>query len=159
MVPILALDALCKRIEKITGNLQLEVEGKGEAEKIPPQVVGGWLEKKDPRNQERMPDVPYIAVRYSGHADEEESESSIKLHVHVATHSPRPDGWRDVANVIEMIRQDLLKHRILDNRFPLKFPIKSDIPTDDQPYPDWVGMMEVQFRIPQPVEEVIFDNG
>jgi hypothetical protein len=87
-----------------------------------------------------------------------EGESEARVNIYVGTYSESPEGWRDVANVVEHIRHTLLKKRTVANKFRLALPMKSTIPTEEQPYPNWVGWLETRWVIAQPVEEVFIDG-
>ena len=68
------------------------------------------------------------------------------------------DGWRNLYNIAEHIRQELLKNRILNKKFMLKLPLNTDY-EEDQPFPNWIGIITAKYSIGQPVEEgIIYDN-
>lgn len=68
------------------------------------------------------------------------------------------DGWRNLYNIAEHTRQELLKHRILDKKFMLQLPMETEF-VEEQPYPNWIGYITAKYSIGQPVEEgIIYDN-
>ena len=68
------------------------------------------------------------------------------------------DGWRNLYNIAEHTRQELLKHRILSKRFMLELPMETDF-EEEQPYPNWIGTITAKYSIGQPVEEgIIYDD-
>ena len=62
------------------------------------------------------------------------------------------DGWRDLNNLVETVRQYLLglPSRILANKFPIVLPT-AYVPQQEQPVPFYYGDMVITFEIGQPV--------
>lgn len=54
-----------------------------------------------------------------------------------------------LANLLEHVRQHLLAHRIVANRYALMLPLKGEIPTQ-QPYPNWIARIEASYSVGQP---------
>lgn len=69
------------------------------------------------------------------------------------------DGWRDLNNLAETIRQYLLglPSRILAEKFPLVLPLTYS-PQPDQPIPFFYGDMVVQFEVGQPIFHLKYDE-
>lgn len=69
------------------------------------------------------------------------------------------DGWRDLTNLAETIRQYLLSmpSRILGEKFPLVLPMTYS-PQPDQPIPFYYGDMVVQFEIGQPLQRLAYEE-
>lgn len=67
------------------------------------------------------------------------------------------DGWRSLYNIMEHVRQALLKKRILASKHMLLLPIKGEI-LEDQPWPQWRGIITTTYTIGQPVMEENFDD-
>lgn len=61
-------------------------------------------------------------------------------------------GYRDVLNIIEVIRQDLLTlpGRVLDGRYRLEMPLKNYL-FDDQPWPIYFGQIESVWETGRPL--------
>lgn len=68
------------------------------------------------------------------------------------------NGWHSLFNLMEHIRQALLKHRCLKNRTVLVLPVKGEI-SGSQPYPQWEGRIIASYQIGQPTEEGINYDG
>ncbi len=69
------------------------------------------------------------------------------------------DGWRSLFNVMEHVRQAMLKQRTVAKRNRLALPLKLEIP-EEQPFPQWQGRITATYSIGQPVEEEVnFDFG
>lgn len=65
------------------------------------------------------------------------------------------DDWRSLYNIIEHVRQHLLKHRFIADRYRLLFPVKIEVP-EAQPAPQWQGKITAIYTIGQPYEEDIY---
>ena len=64
------------------------------------------------------------------------------------------EGWRSLFNLMEHVRQALLKKRTVANKHRLILPIKFKV-ADEQPFPQWQGLMTVSYTLGKPVEEEI----
>lgn len=64
------------------------------------------------------------------------------------------EGWRSLFNLMEHVRQALLKKRTIANKHRLILPIKSKV-ADEQPFPQWQGLMTVSYTLGKLVEEEI----
>ena len=69
------------------------------------------------------------------------------------------DGYRDLNNIAETIRQYLLglPSRILAGKFPLVLPL-TYAPQPDQPLPFFYGELVAQFEIGQPIFHLNYDQ-
>ena len=65
------------------------------------------------------------------------------------------DDWRSLYNIMEHVRQHLLKHRFIADRHRLLFPVKIEVP-EAQPAPQWQGKITAIYTIGQPYEEDIY---
>lgn len=83
--------------------------------------------------------------------------STISLQIGLSIYDDNTvDGWRTMYNVAEHIRQDLLKHRYVDMRYRLELPLSFEV-VEDQPFPQWQGIISATYTVPQPVEEEFND--
>lgn len=64
------------------------------------------------------------------------------------------EGWKSLYNIMEHVRQGLLKKRTLNGRNRLILPVTGEM-ADLQPYPQWQGRIIASYTIAQPVEEDI----
>lgn len=65
------------------------------------------------------------------------------------------DGWRQLYNLMETVRQALLRKRTIAGRSWLQSPVKGMVVVDNLLFPEWSGAITVQYVIGQPVEEKI----
>jgi len=150
MTPIMLVDDLIDFLKPVVANYELDSNVKGVRK--PPQVLGGFLPDKRPTQQQETPDFPWVIVRYIEDDDTEESNmATVKIMAGTYSEDPQ-NGWRDALNVITRIKQELLKHPTVKERFRIEKPIKTELP-EEQPYPEWVAWMTFQVEMPQIEEE------
>lgn len=70
----------------------------------------------------------------------------------------KKDGWRQLYNLMEHVRQYLLKNPYIgEGSNHLELPLKGEI-YDEQPYPQWQGMIHATYTIDQPEQEIDFSS-
>ena len=91
---------------------------------------------------------PCVIVKVGEVIDKEEGaldQSRVNVHFIIGVYDDAPDcqGYRDVYNIIEVIRQDLLTMpaRILEGRYRLEMPLRSDL-IPEQEWPLYFGYIE-----------------
>lgn len=150
MTPIILVDKLIDYIKSIVAEFELQSNVQGI--KKSPQVIGGYLKEKKPKEKQVIPDFPYVIVRYIEDTDTENDGHSSNIKIMAGTYSEdEQDGWRDAMNVITRIKGDLMKKRFL-GPFKIEYPIKTELP-EEQPYPEWVAILNLTVTMPQVIEE------
>ena len=86
-------------------------------------------------------------------ADGEMSMATVEIGFSIYDNSD-VDDWRSLYNLMEHVRQHLLKHRLVKSRHRLHFPVKLEVP-ETQPAPQWQGKITAIYTIGQPYEEDI----
>lgn len=91
---------------------------------------------------------PCVIVKVGEVIDKEEGaldQSRVHVQFIIGVYDDAPDcqGYRDVYNIIEVIRQDLLTMpaRILEGRYRLEMPLRSDL-IPEQEWPFYFGYIE-----------------
>jgi hypothetical protein len=150
--PVLLVDGLKAFIEVVVNDYQLETKNKNMVK--PPQVIAGYLPSKDPKSE--TPDFPFVIVRFAEGTDSDE-DSRVIIKIIAGTYSEdAQEGWRDPANILQRIRTELMKHRVVGGKFRLEFPLRIEM-SEEQPFPEWIGVMTTTWTIAQPVEEVTYE--
>ena len=85
------------------------------------------------------------------------SKANVEIGFSIYDEDPQ-DGWRSLFNIMEHVRQALLKRHIVAQRNMLVMPIKGEL-IDTQPYPQWQGKITTAYTIGQPAEEGIEFDG
>ena len=100
---------------------------------------------------------PCVIVKLDEATDREEgtlTETRVNVRILVGTYDESADcqGYRDVLNIIEVIRQDLLTlpGRVLDKRYRLEMQLKHYL-FDDQPWPIYFGQIETVWETGRPL--------
>ncbi|TGV00499.1 hypothetical protein EN829_057710 [Mesorhizobium sp. M00.F.Ca.ET.186.01.1.1] len=149
MTPVLLMHSLKAFLEEVVADVEL-TSPKGIFAR--PQIFLEALPQRKADSQEE--DYPFIIVRAAGGEDMEDG-STASLSLIFGTYSKDDDGFMDVLNIIECVRQALLKCRVVGKSFRMELPLKWKL-FDEQPYPAWVGEMNTMWTIPQVQEEVFF---
>ncbi|MBQ4358965.1 MAG: hypothetical protein II767_01780 [Proteobacteria bacterium] len=68
------------------------------------------------------------------------------------------DAWMDLLNLMECVRQHLLKRRTINNKHRLVLPTKWET-IEVQPYPFWFGYGTLKYTVAQPQEESDIEMG
>ena len=87
-------------------------------------------------------------------ADGEMSTATVEIGFSIYDNSDA-DDWRSLYNLMEHVRQHLLKHRLVANRHRLQLPLKLEVP-EAQPAPQWQGKITATYTIGQPYEEDVY---
>ncbi len=90
--------------------------------------------------------------------DGADGASDVKIMIGISVYDEdKASGGHSLYNLLEHIRQALLKKRTLGGRNRLLLPLKTEIPTE-QPFPEWVGVITARYTIAF-VEEEGIDYG
>ena len=126
----------------------VEVKDDEDEEQITPQGYG-------PEDIETL--FPCVVVKIDEMTDKEEGSldaTRIGVRLLVGTYDDSPDcqGYRDVLNIIETIRQDFLTMpaRVLAKRYRLEMPLNSYL-FDEQAFPIYFGQIESVWETGRPL--------
>ncbi|MDR1978560.1 MAG: hypothetical protein LBQ42_07485 [Synergistaceae bacterium] len=98
---------------------------------------------------------PCAVVKFDEATDKEENTSDatrIHIRVLVGVYDENPDcqGYRDVMNILETIRQELLTTRYLERKYKLEMPFKWYL-FEEQPWPVFFGQIETVWETGRPL--------
>lgn len=158
MIPVNLMDALAERLQVV---LKEYSAGDPQAE-VPDSIILGKNSLKIHPGQVPVPEdageiesFVYVIVKK---IDDKKDGSTAKVEIGVSIYDEDETAWRNLYNIVEHIRQDLLKHRILNKKFMLQWPVETEF-AEEQPYPQWFGAVTANYSIGQPVEEgIAYDN-
>ena len=154
--PLLLVDELCTVVQAATADLMLETES---GERKAAQVIPGFLDEDEPKPGKPPDDsvpVPFVIVRFLD-SDDNQEQSTATVKIIATTYSKQGQGWRDPLELLERIRQALLRKRIVGKRFMFAYPIKIEMP-EDRPWPYSIAWMTTTWTIAQPIEEINYDK-
>ncbi|MBR0151085.1 MAG: hypothetical protein IJP89_06965 [Synergistaceae bacterium] len=106
---------------------------------------------------------PCVVVKVDESTDNEEgtlTQTRVKMRLLVGTYDDSPDcqGYRDVMNIIEVIRQDLetMPGRVLDGRYRLEMPLTHAL-FEEQSWPIYFGQINTEWETGRPLMPRNFD--
>lgn len=176
--PLILVDELCVMAEQELKDMLLEVELpqnnhpndkplESESQGIAPRapsIIPGFLDDDEPKagkQDDISKSIPFVIVRYLN-GEETENQGTATVKFIATTYSQHGQGWRDPLNVLERLRQAILRKRIIASRFEIQFPFKIDAP-EDRPWPYWVAWMTTTWSVGRPIlteyEEGMYGEG
>ncbi len=175
MTELELLDALIERMFELFTGYELKAKGNlmQEVKVIPqylPQPTSASVKsdnEEDSEATETEPQgytvadmesiFPCVIVKIGEVVDQEEgslnqSRINVQFIVGVYDDSKNCQGYRDVYNIIDVIRQDLLTlpNRVLSNRFRLEMPLTSDL-AREQEWPIFFGYIDTVWETGRPM--------
>lgn len=144
MTPTLLQNCLVEEIKILFDGFLLK---NSEEELVPINVYLQYLPTK--KREEDADFFPYIVVRVED-GEEEIAEDSAQCRVVIITGicdwDENYQGYRDVMNILEKMRQHFLKKRIIDNRFEIQGKLKWAI-NQEEAYPYFFGGLDTTWSI------------
>ena len=98
---------------------------------------------------------PCVIVKLGDMTDTEEQDrkhSSVKVSILAGVYdeSPECQGYVDLLNLQEVIREHLMEHRVLGHKFLLRMPLVSKL-DETETWPVYFGVMDMQYELGRPV--------
>lgn len=146
MTPIELMDMMRDRIKELLDENYTSEQPSG---KLPVEVYSGYPPIRDSA-KERHSFIYVLASEITDDKDGSYSDLEIGFSIY---DDDKVDGWRSMYNLVEHVRQDLLKFRFLRRKFRIQWPLKFRVDDREQPYPQYQGVMTARFSIGQPNEE------
>lgn len=146
MTPTLLQDCLVKEVKNIISGMLLS---NAKNEKASINVYPQYLPSKKSQNDESH--FPYILVRVidgEDSTDELPSICRVVFIIGIYDKDSNYQGYKDIMNIIEKIRQHLLKKRVFNNKYTLEGPVKWAVNEEDI-YPLFFGGIETNWNIGQ----------
>lgn len=122
------------------------------AGEIPVEVYAGYPPIRTD-SRETASFIYALVISADDTADEQLSMATVEIGFSIYDED-KADGWRSLFNLLEHVRQYILKYRFIADKNRMEFPVKLKIP-DEQPYPQWQATITVNYTIGQPIEEGI----
>lgn len=149
MTPINLIKALAKEIRRELKDFKLQAEYQP-AREI--RVYEQIMPLSQAEDDTFFPNVVVNLVR----VDEDGEDSIAMVNLSVAVYGGEDEeGWQDLFNIVERIRQFVLTHTKIAGRFPLEMPIYfAPVPPAEQPEPFFYFDCIVRYRIATPRESI-----
>lgn len=123
---------------------------------VPIKVYAGWPPVRM-TSAEKESFIYALAISWEDKADDTFSTAKVEIGFSIYD-DDRQQGCFSLYNLMEHVRQALLKKRTLNGRNRLELPLKSDV-SDEQAFPQWQGAITATYTIGQPIEEETdYDN-
>lgn len=146
MTPVNLMDALAGRLQKLLADYSANQP----AGAVPISVYPGYVPVEE--TSKEKPSFLYVLVTATeDKGGNDLSTATVEIGFSIYDEDP-VDGWRSLFNVIERVRQDLLKYRFVNMKHRLVLPVAMKIAAE-QPWPQWQATMSVTYTIGQPEEE------
>lgn len=120
---------------------------------VPISVFPGYPPIRD-RPEESESFIYVLVYSFESTADESTAKVEIAFSVY---DNDKQDGWRTLANLMELVRQALLKKRVIAKKYSLNFPIKAEVALA-QPAPNWEGKINAEYTVGNLEEIFDFDS-
>ncbi len=134
--------------EFLSGAVKEYVTQQSKGELVPVKVYPGYPPIKTTSRETES--CIYVLVT---ECEDTEEQTLAKVEIGFSIFDSDPaEGWRSLYNLMEHVRQTVLKTRTVAKKHRLQLPIKSKL-ADDQPFPQWLGLIEVKYTLGKPVEE------
>jgi hypothetical protein len=170
MIALNLLDSLVARYQKIFSDYALPTKGGAEKNvkvfsQYLPQPKGPTVKPRGEAAEEPADNVygpedfeanfPCVVVKLDEGTDKEENAPDatrigVRILVGVYDENPNCQGYRDVMNIMETIRQDLLTTRYLERKYRLEMPFAWYL-FEDQPWPVFFGYVETVWETGRPL--------
>lgn len=152
MIPVVLVDELAGLIVKATDFYRYD---DSQSEK---KAITVYKQHIPERNIENEEFYPLIIVNTPLVEDIESETSTADITLVFGTYGEDECyAWRDLLNLMEHVRQAILKQRTIAKKFRLVFPTKWET-LASQPCPFWIGYGTLKYTIGQPQEEPSNDN-
>ena len=162
------IDALVARLEHLFYGHPF-INRKGETQELSPvKVYGQYIPQKEGLSETEndfMENFPCVIVKLIDRTDNEErsitlTELNVKLICAVYDESLISIGYRDVMNMLSMMRDDFFNDRFIAQKFRVKMPLKSRMIEGDT-WPVSYGEIELKIETGRKLEpnEYIYRGG
>lgn len=150
MTPINLMDGLAKRLQKLLEDYSTEQPSSETP--MPIKVYPGYVPKQEDATERNS--FVYVLVRQVIDEDGNKKSSAIVEIGFSVYDEDLSDGWRSLFNLVEHVRQDLLKYRFINMKHRLELPMQTDIMDDNnQAWPNWRATITAKYTVGQPEEE------
>ena len=152
MVPVRLIDSLADIIRDAVKDYTLAIEGQQEKQIT---VYTQHIPDENFNNDQYYPLIIVSAQQIDDNEDGGKmNDSTVKVGVTFGVYGADENAWRDLMNIMESVRQAVLKNRTVNRRHRLILPLKWET-IEAQPYPFWFGYGTLKYTIAQPVEESV----
>lgn len=150
MIPTLLQDCLVDEMKVLFNGILFKNE---KNEKVPLNVYPQNLPvKKNPDDDNHF---PFLIIRIAdGEGQDEESDDTCRILfiAGICDDDEKYQGYKDIANIIEKIRQHLFRQRVFDSKYEIVYPYNWAIQDDDE-YPHYFGGIDTNWIVPKVITD------
>lgn len=122
----------------------------------PINIYAGYLPYTSRKTANKL--CPAMAVRPSQIVDGE-NETTALMSVFVSTYDEDMlFGADSLFHLLERVREEMLAHDPVKNKWKVKPGTMRTVIPDEQPYPQWLGLVEFDVYLPQPENHSFMNN-
>nr|DAE21219.1 MAG TPA: tail completion protein [Caudovirales sp. ctkvU4] len=144
MTTIMLIKSLVEFLAKSVENYRYE-DSQGNSKGV--YVKDAFLKRRTTSDEEFLPFI--IARPLNGKDTSREGTIKVRL-IFGVREEDVDEGWIGLVNLMEHVKQDLLKVVFIDNRYPIEPPLEWTV-QEGENYPEWYGYMDVTFTMAHPV--------
>ena len=157
MTPASLILALKKETETATQNYKMHTENQAD------KKVSVYAQHIPNDDFEDDTFYPLILVSVQSGEDNQNAASiaelsTVTVGLTFGVYGEDRDAWMDLLNLMECVRQHLLKRRTINKHHRLVLPTKWET-IEVQPYPFWFGYGTLKYTVAQPQEESDIEMG
>lgn len=141
MTPLMMQDALVQRIQNDLSGMKL-MDGK---------LFRAHPQHLPPRKEDRDYSIFPFARIFLGDGEDTEESVAQEVVVILATRDTAANmqGYRDVMNAIQRLRESFCKNPDVDGRYTIQKPIRWLPPDADATFPEFYGAIQFSVELPQ----------
>lgn len=149
MTPIICADNIAQFLKEKLQNYK-SINEKVVVDNI--TVQSGFLPRTKTK-EEKNKYCPYVIVKPVKVFDDiENHESNVLIQLLVTLYDDDLEqGHTELYHLLEFCRQQLLENKTIARKNRLLQPVTTYVP-EEQPFPVWLGYMELTYSVPQPQE-------
>ena len=147
MTPARLVSELATRIKEVAAQVRLPLEDDEHLVEV--EVLENYLPEDLFENTSYL---PFVLVELISIKDDFKDGSTAEMGLTIGTYAEEFDGWRDCFHLMQVIRQDVLKRRVVAKRFRLT-GCQWELP-DVQPRPFFYATALLTFDLFQPLEQL-----
>lgn len=142
--------AVADEVRQATANVKLPLEhhNSTDAKLVPVNVYEGFLPREAFNDDSYYPLVMVEWLATSDELDGSNAKSTATIGLNIGVFAAENWGWKDALHLTEVVRQRLLSHRLLAQKFRLLDNANWEVPPD-QPLPFFFTYATLTYRILQ----------
>lgn len=146
MTPMDLIETMAKFCEKVLSDYEMVAEYQGE------KKISIYRQNIPIPNFRNDTFLPCVVVSVEKVIDTEDFESVAILVLTIQVYGgENEEGWRDLFNIAERLRQMILLNPMLGEKYPLELPVEFEVSEYlEQPKPFFIGELAMAYKVGTP---------